>query len=60
LGPSLSGEVVITINSPTIPKAIDAQTKTFVVIFCMIIVYHLKHPLLICSTESEMLESKIR
>ncbi|KKT50857.1 MAG: hypothetical protein UW43_C0001G0022 [Candidatus Yanofskybacteria bacterium GW2011_GWA1_44_21] len=58
--PSLSGEVVITINSPTIPKAIDAQTKTFVVIFCMIIVYHLKHPLLICSTESEMLESKIR
>ena len=45
LGPSLSEEVVMTINNPTIPKPMDAQTKIFVVIFCIIILYQLKHSL---------------
>ncbi len=48
-GPSLWGEVVKTIAIPTIPKAMDAQTKTFVAIFCIVIVYQLKHFLEICS-----------
>ena len=35
LGPSLSAEVVKTINIPTMAKAMDAQTNTFVAIFCL-------------------------
>jgi hypothetical protein len=34
-GPSLSGEVVMTISRPMMAKAIDAHIKTFVAIFCM-------------------------
>ena len=36
-GPLLSGEVVKTINIPMMPKATDAQTKTFVAIFCIVL-----------------------
>lgn len=34
-GPSLSGEVVTTINIPMMPKAMDAQTNTFGAILCI-------------------------
>ena len=40
-GPVLSG-VVKTIIIPITAKAIDAQTNTFVAIFCMVLVYQLK------------------
>lgn len=33
-GPSLVGEVVKTISSPTMAKAMDAHTNIFVAIFC--------------------------
>ena len=42
-GPLLVGEVVKTINIPITQKAMDAQTKTFVAIFCIVLVYQLKH-----------------
>jgi len=42
-GPLLVGEVVKTISIPTMAKAMDAQTNTFVVIFCIVLVYQLKH-----------------
>ncbi|PIR41572.1 MAG: hypothetical protein COV31_00480 [Candidatus Yanofskybacteria bacterium CG10_big_fil_rev_8_21_14_0_10_46_23] len=35
-GPSLVGEVVKTISIPMMPKATEAQTNTFVAIFCII------------------------
>lgn len=37
-GPSLCGEVVTTINRPIMAKAMDAQTNTFVAIFCIVLV----------------------
>ncbi len=37
-GPSLSGEVVTTINKPMTAKAMDAPMNIFVVIFCIAIV----------------------
>ena len=43
-GPSLSGEVVTTIDKPITAKATDAQMNTFVAIFCIDLVYHLKQP----------------
>ena len=42
-GPLLVGEVVKTISIPTMAKAMDAQTNTFVVIFCIVLIYQLKH-----------------
>jgi len=36
-------EVVTTINIPTMAKAMDAHINTFVAIFCIVIVYQLKH-----------------
>ena len=42
-GPLLVGDVVKTINIPMMAKAMDAQTNTFVAIFCIVIVYQLKH-----------------
>jgi len=36
-GPLLSGEVVKTINRPMTAKAMDAQMKNFVAIFCIVI-----------------------
>ncbi len=35
--------VVKTIKSPTIPKAIDEHIKTRVAIFCIVLLYQLKH-----------------
>lgn len=42
-GPLLAGEVVTTISIPMMPKTMDAQMKTLVAIFCIMIVYQLKH-----------------
>ena len=42
-GPLLAGEVVKTNSIPITQKAMDAQTNTFVAIFCIVIVYQLKH-----------------
>lgn len=33
-------ELVKTISSPTIPKAIDAYINTFVDVFCIALLYH--------------------
>jgi len=48
-GPLLAGEVVKTINIPMMPKVMDAQTKTFVAIFCIVLLYQFKHCAQICS-----------
>ena len=42
-GPLLEGEVVKTNSIPITQKATDAQTKTFVAIFCIILVYQSRH-----------------
>jgi hypothetical protein len=34
---------VTTISIPMMPKTMDAQMKTLVAIFCIMIVYQLKH-----------------
>ena len=38
-GPLLVGEVVKTISIPMMLKAMDAQTNTFVAIFCIVLSY---------------------
>ena len=42
-GPLLVGEVVKTINNPMMAKAMDAQTNTFVAIFCIVLSYQLEN-----------------